>query len=137
MKERIEELCFTRKDFRVDTFRGSGKGGQHRNKTDSAVRITHKETGICAESCEQRSQGQNKEEAFRKLAKKLMAHFVPKVNKERFQAGQKRIRTYNFSDNTIKDSETKRSYSADDTWNKGSISDIIMDRSIDKQIQEN
>lgn len=60
-------LTLTKKDFRVDTFRAGGKGGQHQNKTDSGVRITHIETGISSESRVHREQHRNKKEAFQKL----------------------------------------------------------------------
>jgi len=64
-----KELLFsvTRKDFRVDTFRSGGKGGQHQNTTDSGVRITHIESGAIGESREQRKQPQNKKIAFIRL----------------------------------------------------------------------
>jgi len=63
------ELLFsiTRKDFRVDTFRSGGKGGQKQNKTESGVRITHMDSGATGESREERSQHQNKKIAFRRL----------------------------------------------------------------------
>lgn len=62
------ELLFsvTRKDFRIDTFRAGGKGGQKQNKTSSGVRITHKESGAVGESREERSQHANKRRAFRR-----------------------------------------------------------------------
>lgn len=64
-----KELLFsiTKKDFDIQTFRGSGKGGQHRNKTDSAVRIVHRESGAVGESQDERSQHQNKALAFKRL----------------------------------------------------------------------
>jgi len=64
-----KELLFsiTRKDFRVDTFRSGGKGGQKQNKTESGVRITHIDSGAVGESREERSQHQNKKIAFRRL----------------------------------------------------------------------
>ena len=65
MKQRIFTL--TKKDFRVDTFRCSGHGGQNVNKRDTGVRITHIETGISSECREERSQEQNKKKAFRRL----------------------------------------------------------------------
>jgi protein subunit release factor A len=60
------ELLFsiTKKDFRIDTFRAGGKGGQKQNKTSSGVRITHIESGAVGESREHRSQAQNKKTAF-------------------------------------------------------------------------
>lgn len=57
-----------RKEFEVQTFRSGGKGGQHQNKTDSGVRITHKESGAAGESREFKSQTQNKEAAFKRMA---------------------------------------------------------------------
>ena len=64
-----KELLFsiTRKDFRVDTFRSGGKGGQNQNKVESGVRITHLESGAVGESREERDQIRNKEKAFQKL----------------------------------------------------------------------
>ena len=58
----------TKKDFVIETMRGSGPGGQHRNKTDSAVRIKHPPSGAEAQSQDQRSQHANKKIAFRRLA---------------------------------------------------------------------
>lgn len=63
------ELLFslTKDDFEVQTFRSGGKGGQHQNKTNSGVRIIHKESGARGESREERSQLQNKKIAFKRL----------------------------------------------------------------------
>jgi protein subunit release factor A len=68
-QESKKQLLFsiTRKDFRVDTFRSGGKGGQNQNKVESGVRITHLESGAVAESREEREQIRNKERAFKKL----------------------------------------------------------------------
>lgn len=64
-----KELLFslTRKDFKIDTFRSGGKGGQHQNTTDSGVRITHLESGAVGESRTHRSQFQNRKEALKRL----------------------------------------------------------------------
>jgi protein subunit release factor A len=71
-KQHKEEplLTLTKKDFRVDKFRSGGKGGQHQNKVESGVRITHIESGISAESRSDRSQHRNKQIAFRRLCDK-------------------------------------------------------------------
>lgn len=66
----MKELLFsvTKKDLRIDTFRCSGHGGQNVNKRDTGVRITHIESGAVGESREERSQEQNKKNAFRRMA---------------------------------------------------------------------
>ena len=96
-----------KKDFRIQTFKGSGPGGQHRNKVETAVRITHIATGISAESTDSKSQLKNRSTAFLKLAKKLIKHY----ENEQFETIQEKIapvtiRTYNEIRNTVKDHRT-------------------------------
>lgn len=70
MKKRREKLfSITQKDLKFDYFRGSGPGGQHRNKTDTACRCTHPASGAVGTSQEFKSQKQNKEAAFGRMAK--------------------------------------------------------------------
>lgn len=61
-------LSVTKKDLVIETMRGSGKGGQHRNKRDTAVRITHPESGAVGTAQDSKSQAQNKKLAFRRMA---------------------------------------------------------------------
>jgi len=91
-----------RKDFRIDTFKSGGKGGQHQNKVDSGVRITHTETGLSSECRSSRSQHQNKKEAFRKLADRLVKHILA-MEKQEMETSDEVIRSYNEPDNRVKD----------------------------------
>jgi len=67
MEEKEILFSLTKKDFRWDYFRGSGKGGQKRNKTSSGVRCTHEESGAVGQSDDTRSQGANKITAFKRM----------------------------------------------------------------------
>lgn len=122
--EKKRELLFswTAKDFRVDKFCSGGPGGQHQNKTESGVRITHIESGLCAESRQERSQGANKKIAFNRLAKLLVAHYVKP--KEKGRAPEHVVRNYHEPDDRVKD-EFGNQFSYKETVIKGKASDAI------------
>lgn len=110
--EEIDEIEINKADIREDTFRSSGAGGQHVNKTDSAVRLTHLPTGVVVECQEERSQHKNRAKAYAYLQARLLASAQEKQSSA--QAEQRRnlvgsgdrserIRTYNFPQGRLTD----------------------------------
>ncbi len=108
------EIEINNADIRVDTYRASGAGGQHVNKTDSAVRLTHVPTGVVAQCQSDRSQHKNKENAFKQLKSKLYELELQKQNKERQELEESKsdigwgsqIRSYVLDQSRIKDLRT-------------------------------
>jgi peptide chain release factor 1 len=132
--ESIEEIDINTADLRVDTYRASGAGGQHVNKTDSAVRLTHLPTGIVVECQDERSQHKNRARAMSLLQAKLLDEQQQKQASE--QAEQRRnlvgsgdrserIRTYNYPQGRITDHRINLTlYNLDEVL-QGSLRPII------------
>ena len=113
-------------DLRIEFYRGSGPGGQHRNKTDSACRITHRPTQISAQSEGHRSQHRNRTAAFRRLAHKLIPLMRDAARSKRPPLPTKRIRTYHQPRNTVKDERIKgRVWTYDDVLDGHGLEEII------------
>lgn len=126
-------------DLRVDTYRASGAGGQHVNKTDSAVRITHQPSGIVVQCQNQRSQHQNRERAMRQLRARLYDLEMRKRDAERSKLEESKtdigwgnqIRSYVLDDSRIKDLRT-----GVETSNCGAVLDGDIDRFIEASLKQ-
>lgn len=122
------------KDIRIDTYRSSGAGGQHVNKTDSAIRITHMPTGIVVACQDERSQIKNRERAFQILKSKLYDYYKSQRDKEysenrKSQVGNaercERIRTYNYPQGRITDHRINYTIYSLDDFLDGNIDEMI------------
>ncbi|WP_122790896.1 peptide chain release factor 1 [Intestinibacillus sp. Marseille-P6563] len=121
-------------DLKIDTFRSSGAGGQHINKTESAIRITHLPTGMVVECQDERSQHKNKDKAMRVLRTRLYEAELEKQNaaiaadrKNQVGTGDRaeRIRTYNFPENRVSDHRIKLTLYKLGQFMDGDLDDVI------------
>jgi len=132
--DEVSDVVINPADIRIDTFRASGAGGQHINKTDSAVRITHAPTGIVVECQDGRSQHSNKAQAMMVLAARIKAKQVEeqnsKIASERrnlIGSGDRseRIRTYNYPQGRITDHRINLTLYKIDAITEGDMDELI------------
>lgn len=128
------EITIDEKDLKVDTLRSSGAGGQHVNKTESCIRLTHLPTGIVVLCQDERSQTKNREKAMRVLKSRLYDHYQSQYEKEysanrRSQIGtgdrSERIRTYNFPQGRVTDHRIGCTLYSLDNFMLGDLDEMI------------
>ena len=128
------ELSIDPKDLQIDTFRSSGAGGQHVNKTESAIRITHLPTGTVVECQDERSQYKNKDKALKVLRSRLLAqkqaeHDSKIAAERRSQVGtgdrSERIRTYNYPQGRLTDHRIGLTLYKLDTILNGVLDEVV------------
>ncbi len=132
--ENIGEIEINPKDLKVDTFRASGAGGQHVNKTDSAIRITHIPTGTIVECQDERSQHKNRAKAMALLQARILD--AKRIEQEKEQAATRkslvgsgdrseRIRTYNYPQGRVTDHRINLTLYKLDTIMEGELGQVI------------
>jgi len=141
--ERIE-VDVNSADLEWDTFRSSGAGGQHVNKTESAVRVTHLPTGIVAECQQERSQHQNREKAIQMLKSRLYEMELEKkrAEKQQVEASKMRnewgsqIRSYVLDDRRVKDHRTNHQTSQTEAVLDGEIDEFLQAFLMHESVEE-
>jgi peptide chain release factor 1 len=143
--EAVESVDLNPADLRIDTYRSSGAGGQHVNKTDSAIRITHLPSGIVVECQDERSQHKNRSRALSLLKARLLADEREKqasaqAQSRKLQVGSgdrsERIRTYNFPQGRVTDHRINLTlYKLDDVMN-GNLGELIAALNQEYQAEE-
>ncbi len=128
------DVTINQNDLRIDTYRAGGAGGQHVNKTDSAVRITHIPSGLVVACQDERSQIKNRQKAMKILQARLIAYEKEKKDaeisasrKQQVGTGERaeKIRTYNFPQNRVTDHRTEVTLKKLDMVMQGDLDDLI------------
>ncbi|VAW61559.1 Peptide chain release factor 1 [hydrothermal vent metagenome] len=130
----MEEITISMSDLRIDTYRASGAGGQHVNKTDSAVRLTHLPTGVVVECQDERSQHKNKARALSLLQARLVSAEEEKQAAEQAETRKslvgsgdrsERIRTYNYPQGRVTDHRINLTLYKLDEFMSGDLGHVI------------
>lgn len=130
----VEKIQINKSDLRIDTYRASGAGGQHINKTDSAIRLTHIPTGVVVECQEERSQHKNRAKAMALLASRLQAaemekHAAEQATTRKSLVGSgdrsERIRTYNYPQGRVTDHRINLTLYKLDEIMEGKLEEVI------------
>ncbi len=138
------EYSISPSDLRVDTYRAGGAGGQHVNKTDSAIRITHIPTGIVVACQEERSQHKNRAKAMKMLQSRLLAAQKEKQETEESQKRKEmigggmrseKVRTYNFPQNRVTDHQVDVTLKKLDMVMEGDLDEIIQALMAQEQVE--
>jgi len=134
LKPKKQEINISPSDLEISTYKASGPGGQYVNKTESAIRIVHKPTGLVVTSQSERNQMQNKENALSILAAKLLRQQeesdLSKLTAERreqigWAKRSEKIRTYNYPQNRITDHRLEKSWHNLETIMEGDLEPIV------------
>jgi len=128
------DITIDEKDLKIDTYRSGGAGGQHVNKTESAIRMTHIPTGIVVECQDERSQIKNREKAMKAMKSKLYDHFKT-ISDAEYAANRKtqvgtgdrseRIRTYNFPQGRVTDHRIGMTIYSIEAFMNGDMDDMV------------
>ena len=143
--EEVEAIDINPADLRIDTYRSSGAGGQHVNKTDSAIRITHIPSGLVVECQDERSQHKNRSRAMSLLKSRLLAterekQQAQQAQSRKLQVGSgdrsERIRTYNFPQGRVTDHRINLTLYKLDAVMNGEIEELIQALNQEHQAEE-
>jgi peptide chain release factor 1 len=143
--EEVGAIDINPADLRIDTYRSSGAGGQHVNKTDSAIRITHLPSGLVVECQDERSQHKNRSRAMSLLKARLLANEREKQQAQQAQSRKlqvgsgdrsERIRTYNFPQGRVTDHRINLTLYKLDAVMNGEIEELIQALNQEHQAEE-
>jgi len=116
----------SKEDLEISYYRGSGPGGQHRNKTDSACRMKHTPTGTVTQSEEHKKQGQNKKAAFKRMTDILVPLMRAAAKPQVESSSTERVRTYHEPDQRVKDHRSGKTYRYKDIL-EGKLDEMLDD----------